>query len=67
VAIFLLVQNLLGLGFGPMLYGLMSDLLQPSVGIQSVRYVLYTSALLVPIPAFCFWQASRSLDRDMRN
>jgi MFS family permease len=65
VAMFLLVQNLVGLGLGPMIFGMLSDHFQPWAGIESVRYVLYISVLLAPIPAFCFWQASRYLDREM--
>lgn len=67
VALFLLVQNFLGLGFGPMLYGVVSDLLRPEYGVESVRYVLYLSILLVPAAAWCFWRASTALDAELRD
>jgi predicted MFS family arabinose efflux permease len=65
-AIFLLVQNLVGLGFGPMLFGMLSDAIHSWAGIESVRYVLYLSVPMTLIPAFCFWQSSLHLDREMR-
>lgn len=66
-AIFLFIQNLIGLGLGPLLFGMMSDGLKPVVGAESVRWVLYTAAVLAPIPAFLFWRASLHLPREMRS
>ncbi|MBN8814337.1 MAG: MFS transporter [Sphingomonas sp.] len=65
-AVFLLVQNLVGLGFGPLLFGVLSDAITPWAGGQSVRYVLYAAALLGPIPAFLFWRTSLRLNAEMR-
>lgn len=65
-AVFLLVQNLVGLGFGPLLFGVLSDAITPWAGGQSVRYVLYCAAWLGPIPAFLFWRTSLRLNREMR-
>ncbi|HEU4821249.1 MAG TPA: MFS transporter, partial [Qipengyuania sp.] len=42
----LFFQNLIGLGLGPLFFGVLSDLLQPSYGEDSVRYVLYGAAFL---------------------
>src|SRR3546814_7770179 len=39
-------QNLIGLGFGPFLFGVLSDALAPTYGEESVRYVLYGAAWL---------------------
>jgi predicted MFS family arabinose efflux permease len=41
-----IVSTLLGVGAGPLLTGLLSDLLQPLFGVQSLRYAL----LLVSLP-----------------
>src|SRR5690606_32760320 len=41
-----IVSTLLGVGIGPLLTGLLSDLLQPLFGLQSLRYAL----LLVSLP-----------------
>ena len=53
-SIMLFGQNLIGLGFGPFLFGVLSDALAPAYGEESVRYVLYGAAWLGLIPAFFF-------------
>ena len=39
-AIVFFILNLFGLGFGPLVIGIISDLLQPSMGIESLRWAL---------------------------
>lgn len=65
-SIMLFGQNLIGLGFGPFLFGVLSDALVPSVGGESVRYVLYGAAWLGLIPAFFFWRASLRLTAELK-
>jgi len=60
-------QNLIGLGFGPFLFGVFSDALAPTYGEESVRYVLYGAAWLGLIPAFFFWRASLRLERELKS
>ena len=48
-AINLFLLNIIGLGLGPLLVGVISDHMEPSVGIDSVRYGLLTTVL------FMFW------------
>ena len=66
-AVMLFLQNLIGLGLGPLLFGIASDMLKPSVGAESVRYVLYGAAWLGLIPAFFFWRASLRLNRELKS
>lgn len=54
-ALLLLGQNLIGLGLGPLFFGMLSDWIKPGFGEESVRYVLYGAALLGLIPALLFW------------
>lgn len=61
----LFFQNLIGLGLGPLFFGMLSDLLQPTYGADSVRYVLYGAAVLGLVPAFFFWRCSLHLDREL--
>ncbi|MEM1434565.1 MAG: MFS transporter [Pseudomonadota bacterium] len=49
-AILLFVLNLVGLGFGPLFIGWVSDLLEPSLGLESIRY-----AMLYVIPVVSIW------------
>jgi MFS family permease len=58
-------QNLIGLGLGPLLFGMLSDALQPMAGTDSVRWVLYGAAWLGLIPAFFFWRASLRLKAEL--
>lgn len=44
-AILFLVLNLIGLGFGPLVVGIISDLLAPTLGVESpVGYVVYCNS-----------------------
>lgn len=63
----LFFQNLIGLGLGPLFFGMLSDLLQPAYGEDSVRYVLYGAAFLGLIPAFFFWRCSLRLNQELDN
>ena len=64
-AILLFCQNLIGLGLGPLFFGMLSDVLQPRFGEDSVRYVLYGAACLGLVPAFFFWRSSLRLDEEL--
>jgi predicted MFS family arabinose efflux permease len=60
-------QNLIGLGLGPLAFGMLSDALQPVAGVESVRWVLYGAAWLGLIPAFFFWRASLRLKAELKS
>ena len=64
-AVLLFFQNLIGLGFGPLFFGMLSDWLKPSYGEDSVQIVLYSAAFLGAIPAFFFWRCSLRLDAEL--
>ena len=64
-ALLLFFQNLIGLGLGPLFFGMLSDWLQPAYGADSVRYVLYGAAVLGLVPAFFFWRCSLHLDAEL--
>lgn len=64
-AVLLFFQNLIGLGLGPLFFGMLSDWLQPVYGEDSVRYVLYGAAVLGLVPAFFFWRCSLHLDAEL--
>lgn len=64
-AIMLFCQNLIGLGLGPLLFGMLSDGLKPEYGENSVQVVLYIAAMLGLIPAFFFWRCSLRLNAEL--
>ena len=65
-AILLFVINLVGLGLGPQVVGVVSDLLKPELGVESVRY-----ALLIVVVTGAAWStlhyalAARTLRADL--
>ena len=48
------ILSIIGLGLGPWAVGLLSDYLEPELGVESLRY-----AMLYLIPAVMFWSACR--------
>lgn len=64
-ATLLFFQNLIGLGLGPLFFGMLSDWLQPTFGADSVRYVLYGAAVLGLVPAFFFWRCGLLLNAEL--
>lgn len=64
-AVLLFAQNLIGLGLGPLFFGMLSDFIKPMAGPESVRWVLYGAAVMGLIPAFFFWRASLRLNAEL--
>lgn len=62
-AITLLVINLIGLGLGPTLIGIVSDQLRPSFGEQSLRYAMLIVAAATPWALWHYWRAGVLLKR----
>ncbi len=65
-AVLLLILNVVGMVFGPVFVGALSDVLKPSFGVESVRF-----ALLATVTGGAAWSvahyalASRTLSRDL--
>ena len=64
-AVMLFCQNLIGLGLGPLLFGMLSDALKPEYGDGSVQVVLYVASLMGLLPAFFFWRCSLRLNAEL--
>ena len=64
-AVLLFFQNLIGLGLGPLFFGMLSDVLKPEFGEDSVQIVLYSAAFLGLVPAFFFWRCSLRLNAEL--
>lgn len=63
-AIFLLINNLVGLGLGSLLIGALSDALAVHYGAESLRYAILAVMSFYAIAAIIFFLASRWFDRD---
>ncbi|MGH6616757.1 spinster family MFS transporter [Sphingomonas sp.] len=63
-AITLLIINLVGLGLGPTMIGVLSDALTPLVGKEeSLRWALITAVAATPWAIFHYWRAGVMLKR----
>jgi len=63
-ALFLLLNNLLGIAVGFYYFGAVSDLLQPQFGDESLRWAIYTGMGFYVLAAILLIGASRTLKRD---
>ncbi|PLW82841.1 MFS transporter [Kineobactrum sediminis] len=64
-AILFFVLNMIGLGLGPFLTGLMSDLLAPQYGEDSLRYAMVISSMLGLVAIAMFYIGARKLPADL--
>ena len=63
-ASFLLINNLIGLGAGPLLIGALSEGLKASYGIEALRYAAMAATGFYLLAALLMLLATRSLKRD---
>lgn len=64
-AIQLFIGNLIGLGLGPQVIGILSDTLAPYYGNDSLRYALLAGVGASIWAIFAYWRASRHLAVDL--
>ena len=66
-AILLFILNLIGLGLGPQAVGVLSDLLVPTYGTQSIRYVLLFVVVISSMwSSMHYFLAARTLREDLK-
>lgn len=66
-AIMLFIVNLIGMGLGPSVFGMLSDAFKPLAGGESVRWVLVCAAFLGIVPAILFWFAGPIIKREIKS
>ena len=66
LALTFLFANLLGFGLGPVAVGILSDLLSPKFGHESLRYSLVLFAPGYFWLAFHYWQVGNTIEADIR-
>ncbi len=66
-AILFFVLNLVGLGLGPLVTGMVSDLLTPDFGDQSLRYALALMSVVYVWSTFHYLMAARTIREDLAN
>lgn len=65
LAVIFLFSNLIGFGLAPLLLGALSDLLNPSMGQDSLRYALVLFCPGSLWVAFHYWKASNTIEDDI--
>lgn len=66
-AILLFILNLIGLGLGPQAVGVLSDLLAPSYGVESIRYALLCVVVTGSVwSSLHYFLAARTLRDDLQ-
>ena len=65
-AIALLIINVIGLLLGPQVTGILSTMLEPQLGEESIRYsLLIVTSVILPWAAWHYVRAGRTIDRDL--
>ena len=65
-AILFLVLNLIGLGFGPLVVGMISDLLAPALGIESLRWAMSITLIVSIAATLLFFITAKKMAVDLR-
>ena len=66
-AVFITIISLCGVGTGPFLTGFISDWLEPTHGVDSLRWALLAIGSLEWVAIICLLLATRSLKKDLAN
>ncbi len=67
-AVLFLILNIIGLGAGPWVVGVLSDYLAPSLGTESLRYaMLYALPPVMTWSAVHYWLAGKTVRQDIEN
>ena len=66
-SILFFVLNLIGLGLGPLLIGILSDLLTPTFGPEALKYALMIAVFMYIWAAFHYWRAANTIEEDLDN
>ena len=64
-AVLFFILNIVGMGIGPQLTGLMSDLLSPRFGVEAIRWSMTITTFGLLIATLLFWLGSRALVADL--
>jgi MFS family permease len=67
VSLVLFLSSLLGMGLGPYLIGAASDALEPTLGVESLRYGMLISVAIVIWAVIHFWLAALRSAKDRVN
>ena len=58
-------MNGIGLALGPLSAGILSDLLEPTLGNFSLRYALTLNLISLFIAIFFYWKSANNYEKDL--
>lgn len=64
-AVMFFVLNMIGLGLGPLVVGVLSDTYAEFFGEENLRYAMLSALVFGAFGVFCFWRASQTLLLDL--
>ncbi|MBI1782016.1 MAG: MFS transporter [Sphingobacteriales bacterium] len=64
-AILFFILNIIGLGCGPLVTGMVSDHLKPTMGTDSIRWALSSALLINIIGAVLYFMAAKTIRQDL--
>jgi len=64
-AVLFFILNIIGIGLGPLFAGILSDLFEPSLGVESVRYALAITVIADLIALYLFYKGAQTLKEDL--
>ncbi|MCE3288355.1 MAG: transporter [Caulobacter sp.] len=64
-AMLVLIVNILGLGFGPLITGAISDLLTPTFGQEALRYAMSSTLFMAVIAGLLFARSAHHLRKEL--
>jgi predicted MFS family arabinose efflux permease len=67
LAAVLLLANLVGMGFGPQVVGILSDLLAPRFGADALRYSMLITSVIALWAAYHFYRVGRAIRHDLQS
>lgn len=65
LAVVMLLANLIGMGAGPQIVGILSDLFRPSFGPQALRYAMLSMSFVALWSGYHFWKVGQSVETDL--
>jgi len=65
MAIVMLLANLIGMGVGTQIVGILSDALQPTLGVDALRYAMLVVAFIALWSGAHFWKAGSTIREEL--
>jgi predicted MFS family arabinose efflux permease len=65
LALLMMLANVIGMGLGPQVVGMLSDALRPTLGVESLRYSMLSLSFVAFWAAWHLWRLGRFVGTDL--